>query len=126
MSKHITGSVDLFTAEEHAILARWFDVEPPGDAKSIAVESVIRRLGFTEQPGYRTLVDVAVAFIVLENTEARLPQWSASRGEEIVFGRKYRDRETVPDRKVLLGVEINPDVRGEEMMVFSQKKGATQ
>jgi hypothetical protein len=72
MSKRNTNEVALFTADEHAILARWFGVEPPGDANSIAVESAIRRLGFAEKPGYRTLLDVAVAFIALETVGAKV------------------------------------------------------
>ena len=102
MSKHRTSSVELFTPDEHAVLAQWLGVEPPGNAKRIKVEGAIKRLRFTEEPGYRTLVDVAAAFIVLENAEARLPQWGVFRDDELVLARKYRDRQKAPDRKVLL------------------------
>ena len=102
MSRQDTSSVELFTPDEHAILARWFGVEPPGNAKHHKVASAIQSLGFKEEPGYRTLVDVAVAFIVLENAEARLPQWGAFRDDELILARQYRDRGKTPDRKVLL------------------------
>jgi hypothetical protein len=102
MSKHGTGSVDLFAADEYAILARWFGVEPPGDANSIAVESAIRRLGFAEKPGYRTLLDVAVAFIALERTEPRLPRWNASSGDEVIFAQRYRTGRSAPARRILM------------------------
>jgi hypothetical protein len=102
MSKRNTNEDDLFTADEHAILARWFGVEPRGEANSITAENAINRLGFAEKPAYRTLLDVAVAFIVLRKTEPRLPQWNASRGDEVVFAHEYRDRITRPDRRILM------------------------
>ena len=98
MSKDRTNSIELFTPDEHAVLAQWFGVKPP----TINVDEAVARLGFTGQPGYRTLIDVAVAFIVLENVEGRLPQWAAFRGDNLILARKYRDREKSPDRTVLL------------------------
>jgi hypothetical protein len=102
MSKRNTNEVDLFTADEYAILARWFGAEPRDEAKSVTVENAINRLGFTEVPAYRTLLDVAVALIVLKKTEPRLPQWYASRGDKVIFAHKYRDRITRPDRRILM------------------------
>lgn len=48
MSKVRTTAVDLFTPDEHAILAQWFGVEPPDFAQDIVLEEAISRLGFSE------------------------------------------------------------------------------
>ena len=74
MSRLRKSAVELFTPDEHAILARCFGAKPPPSAAHVNVEEAIERFGFTEEPGYRTLVDVAVAFVILENVETRLPQ----------------------------------------------------
>ena len=71
MAKHSKSSVELFTPDEHAILAQWFGAEPPASSVGIDVDDAIARLGFTEEPGYRTLLDVAVAHIVLEKNASR-------------------------------------------------------
>ena len=103
MTKHSKSSVELFTPDEHAILAQWFGVEPPANARGINVDEAIARLGFTEEPGYRTLLDVAAAYIVLENVEKRLPTWAGFVGDgEFVLTRPYRDLANEPDRRILL------------------------
>jgi hypothetical protein len=70
-------AVDLFTPDEHAVLARWFNTEPPDIAKDIEPEEAASRLGFEKHPDFYLLEDAVVAFIVLEQVEQRLPQWSA-------------------------------------------------
>ena len=50
MSKVRTTAVDLFTPDEHAILARWFGVKSPAFAQDIVVEEAISRLGFDKKP----------------------------------------------------------------------------
>jgi hypothetical protein len=102
MSGYTRSSVELFTLDEHAVLAQWFAVEPSDEARQIDVKSAVERLGFKHKPGYRSLLDVAVAFIVLEHAENRLPQWASVSDEAVSLARQYRDRETAPDRKVLL------------------------
>ena len=98
-----TKAIDLFTPDEDAILACWFGVDPPASAKAIDVAEAIERLGFGEEPGHYSLLDAAVAFIVLERAEAYLPQWASVREDEgVILARKYRDRELVPERKVIL------------------------
>ena len=39
-------AVDLFTPDEHAVLAQWFKTEPPDIAKDIVPEEAAGRLGF--------------------------------------------------------------------------------
>ena len=75
---------------------------PKPSREQFAPEEAIARLGFTDEPGYRTRLDVAVAHIVLENVEERLPQWAAFVGEEFVHTRQYRDVTERPDRRILL------------------------
>jgi hypothetical protein len=102
MSKVHRTAVDLFTPDEHAVLAQWFEAKPPDAAHDIVVEEAISRLGFDKEPDLYRRIDAAVAFIVLERAEQRLPQWSAIRGDELILARKHRDGTKIPDRKVVL------------------------
>jgi hypothetical protein len=95
-------AIDLFTADEHAVLARWFGQAPPEFAKHIALEEAIRRLGFAKQPDHYRLIDAAAAFVILERVERFLPQWAISNGGNLVLGRDYRDHAKVPNRTVVL------------------------
>jgi len=94
--------VDLFTPDEHAILAEWFRVKSPVSAQDIVLDEVISRLGFDKEPGHYRLIDAAVAFIVLERVEQRLPQWSTIRDDKLIVAREYRDDTKIPNRKVVL------------------------
>jgi hypothetical protein len=102
MSKIDTTAVDLFTPDEHAILAQWFEVAPPPVARHIGPDAAVSRLGFEEEPGRYRLIDAAVAFIVLEGVEIRLPQWAASTRNGVILGREHRDGTNVPVRKIVL------------------------
>ena len=66
------------------------------------VEDAISRLGFDKQPDLYRRIDAAVAFIVLERAEQRLPQWSAIRDDELILARKHRGASKIPNRKVVL------------------------
>ena len=72
-------AVDLFTPDEHAVLAQWFNTEPPDIAKDIEPGEAAGRLGFNKYPHFYLLEDAVVASIVLEQVEQRLPHWSAVR-----------------------------------------------
>jgi len=104
MPKVRTEAVGLFTPDEDAILAKWFGVKSPQSAKGIDIAEAIERLGFDEEPGGPySLLDAAVAFIVLERVEEHLPQWaSVSEERGALLARKYRDRELIPERKIVL------------------------
>ena len=95
-------AIDLFTADQHAVLARWFSQAPPEFAKHIAPEEAICRLGFAKQPDHYRLIDAAAAFVILERVERFLPQWAISNGGNLVLGRDYRDHAKVPNRTVVL------------------------
>jgi hypothetical protein len=106
MPRFYRNTVDLFTADEHAVLANWLGVGLPKVAKvakGIEPDEAIARMGFETKPHHYRLVDAVVASIVLEKVEKRLPTWSALRADgSFVCARKYRDDEKVPNRKVLL------------------------
>jgi hypothetical protein len=102
MSKVRTTAVDLFTPDEHAILAEWFRVKSPTVAQDIVADEAISRLGVDEKRSIYRRIDAAVAFIVLERAEQRLPQWSTVRDDELILAREYRDRTKIPNRKVVL------------------------
>jgi hypothetical protein len=102
MSKVRTTAVDLFTPDEHAILAEWFERRPPAVAEDIPPDEAISRLGFDKETHFYRRIDAAVAFIVLERAEQRLPQWSAIRDDKLILGRERRGASKIPNRKVLL------------------------
>ena len=103
MPRFYREKIDLFTADEHAVLAEWFNVRPPRVAKNIEADEAMARLGFRKDPYQYLLIDAVVAFIVLEKAENRLPAWSAVRADgSFISARKYRDDDKLPNRKVLL------------------------
>jgi hypothetical protein len=94
-------AVDLFTPDEHAILADWFRTKPPGCAQDILLQDAAKRLGFTKEPCHYLLNDAVVAYIVLEQVERQLPGWSAITDDgEFVTERHFRDLSAIPHRKV--------------------------
>ena len=108
MATKTVPSVTLFTPVEHAVLARWFDVEPPPEASEIDPDTALAELGFIDKPGaIYTLFDAAAAHILLESVEGKLPQWAAvaspdAKEPRILFAREYRDPDGKPLRKVSL------------------------
>ena len=80
MSKVRRTAVDLFTPDDHAILAEWFRMKTP---VFVQEDEAISRLGFDRAPDLYRRIDAAVAFIVLERAGQRLPQWSAIRDDEV-------------------------------------------
>jgi hypothetical protein len=106
----IINSVDLFTREEHVILADWLNIEPrcenqdllEPDEALLALEFEGRASGYSEQ-------DAAVASIVLERIQETLPQWASVKvresseepavitlGREVATRRARRTIELVP------------------------------
>jgi hypothetical protein len=103
MPRFYRNTVDLFSPDEHAVLADWLGVRPPKLAKGIDPADAMARLGFEKEPNHYRLIDAVVAFIVLENAEKRLPGWSALLADgSFVSARAYRDDEKIPSRNVLL------------------------
>jgi len=103
-----TQTVDLFTKEEHVVVAGWLGVEPCCEGAGLPpIEEALGTLGFAGQATERREEDAAVASIVLERIQARLPQWATVRqlenGEkEIVLARK------IDDRRASRSIEVIP------------------
>jgi hypothetical protein len=96
--KPIQNITTIFTPEEHAIFAAWFGVKPPNEVREIEVGEALETLGFTREPnGLYRPIDAAVASILLERVQGRLPQWAvvdlaAPAGERVLLARKIRER----------------------------------
>ena len=93
--------VDIFGPAEHVVLAHWLGQRPADEAKVLSLEhalELLREAGATlpdEAP-----VEAAIAFVVLERVEERLPQWTSISDGVLQLARPYRDPNLVPDRKV--------------------------
>jgi hypothetical protein len=71
-------TVDLFTKDEHVILADWLGTKPKYEAGDYpSVVNALGNLGFEGRASGYSESDAAVAAIVLERIQARLPQWSS-------------------------------------------------
>jgi hypothetical protein len=92
----------LFTAVEHAVLAAWFGREPTSVAASINVSDALKELSFDELCMPYTQADAAVAHILLEAIEDRLPVWACRKEGEIIYARDYREPHQKPRRKATL------------------------
>ena len=74
------NTVDLFTIEEHAILAEWFSTKPKCDAGDIPTSwEALEALGFVGKASQYGEDAAAVAAVVLERIHDTLPQSSAQR-----------------------------------------------
>ena len=95
-------AVDLYTPDEHAVLADWFRAKPPRHARSISPEDAAKRLGFTKEPYHYLLSDAVIAYIVLERIERLLPGWSAITDDgAFVTERHFRNISAIPHRKIV-------------------------
>jgi hypothetical protein len=65
-------SVDLFTAHEHLILCDWFGVDPRGSER---VGDILDEWSIPEEIYGYSRPSAAVAQILLERVQDRLPQW---------------------------------------------------
>ncbi len=103
-----TNSVDLFTKEEHAIIAEWLNVEPKCDAPDMPCSwDAEDALGYKGKASGYGECDAAVADMVLERINNTLPQWASVKLREsddeeaiITLGREVRAR--LAQRKIEL------------------------
>ena len=78
-----TKTVDLFTTEEHVIIADWLGVEPKCEVPDLPnAWEVLETLGFEGQASGYSEDDAAVAGIVLERIQGTLPQWASVKLRE--------------------------------------------
>lgn len=74
------NSVDLFTQEEHVIIAEWLGVKPRCDGTDLPdVFDALETLGFVGNASGYSEEDAAVAACVLERIQDTLPQWASVR-----------------------------------------------
>ena len=69
----------LFTDIEHAVLAKWFRQRKPAAAARINVDDALAQLGFEKRCEPYSRAAAAVAHVVLEPIEVRLPVWACWR-----------------------------------------------
>jgi hypothetical protein len=75
--------VDLFTKEEHVIIADWLGVEPKCDGSKLpSVWAALETLGFEGHASGYSEDAAAVASIVLERIQGTLPQWASVKLRE--------------------------------------------
>jgi hypothetical protein len=91
----------LFTSVEHAILAEWFGQKRSAAAR-IKLDDALIQLGFGEQCEPYSQTDTAVAHIVLEAIEDRLPVWVHWTGDDLIKARMYREPHEKPRRQAVL------------------------
>jgi hypothetical protein len=95
-----TNSVDLFTTEEHAIIADWLHVKPKCDTTDMPCSwDALETLGYDGKASGYGEDDAAVADMVLERINDTLPQWASVKIREnddeeavIIRGREVRAR----------------------------------
>jgi hypothetical protein len=92
----------LFTDVEHALLASWFGQKPPTSAAHIKLDEALAFLGFKKECGPYTRTAAAVAHVVLEAIEHRLPVWACSKGGDLIQARSYRGPHQKPRRQAAL------------------------
>ena len=92
----------VFTNVEHAVLAKWFRQRKPGAAARINVDDALAQLGFEKpcEPYSRTAA--AVAHVVLEAIEDRLPVWACWKDDKLIKARSYREPHQKPQRRTAL------------------------
>lgn len=83
-----------FLPEEHRIISEWLKVEPveeiPADLNS---ETALNNLGLdNDEVRIHSNTDYAVAAILLERVQGRLPQWASVREDAVTLGRQLRDK----------------------------------
>jgi hypothetical protein len=92
----------LFTNDEHAVLSDWFGQQAPAAAAHLELEDALAQLGFGERCHPYSQTAVAVAHIVLEAIEDRLPAWACWNGDELIYARRYRKAGQKPRRRAVL------------------------
>lgn len=93
--------------DEHLILSAWFDGYTFNEDQTRPdMAGALDRHGFQKPVlDLYTRHQAAIASMLLERIDRRLPQWSVVDADGTVqFARKLRDRSTLPERRVLASV----------------------
>jgi len=95
MSQSRLDSELIFQPIEDAIFSQWLGIEPPPDAENISLYRVLDDPE-AEPGGTATLVQLnlsnAVAKLLLQGVQNRLPQWAATYEDHIELSRDYTDK----------------------------------
>ena len=81
----------LFTNVEHAVLAKWFRQRKPAGAARIRLDDALAQLGFEKPCDPYSRTAAAVAHVVLEAIEDRLPVWACRKDDKLITARSYRE-----------------------------------
>ena len=84
----------LFLPEEHKVISTWLDVEPAEELSAdLTIEKALSDLNLlVPTVSVRSTVDWAVAAILRERIQDRLPQWASVSEGKATLGRNLRDR----------------------------------
>jgi hypothetical protein len=82
-------SVDVFAADELLVLSEWFEVEHPPSERSI--EDILDEWDIPQDISEYRRLGAAVAQILLERVQDRLPQWAAVTNDSRQFARPIAD-----------------------------------
>jgi hypothetical protein len=96
------GQDGLFTDIEHAVLAKWFRQRKPAAAARIRFDDALAELGFEKRCEPYSRTSAAVAHVVLEAIEERLPVWACWKRDRLVKARSYREPHQKPQRRAAL------------------------
>ena len=94
------NTVDLFTIDEHAIIADWLGLKPRYEATDLpSAMDALKKLEFEGRASGYGEEDAAVASIVLERIQHTLPQWASVKLREneneesvITLAREIKER----------------------------------
>ena len=92
----------LFTEVEHAVLAKWFRRRKPAGVARIELDDALSELGFEQPCEPYSRIAAAVAHIVLEAIEERLPVWACWKSDKLIKARSYREPHQKPQRRAAL------------------------
>jgi hypothetical protein len=88
----------LFTTVENTVLAAWFGRTPTAAAARIELNDALKELGFETECFLYSQSDAAVAYILLEAVEDRLPVWVSWKNSELISARAHRAAYEKPRR----------------------------
>src|SRR5262245_5908263 len=92
----------LFTDVEHAVLAKWFRQRKPAGAARIPLDDALAQLGFQKSCEPYSRAAAAVAHVILEAIEERLPVWACRKDDKLITARSYREPHQKPQRRTAL------------------------
>ncbi|MFT5116030.1 MAG: hypothetical protein ACI8P9_005391 [Parasphingorhabdus sp.] len=103
-------SVELFTNEEHVVLADWLGTVPRAPSDNLPrADEALRKLGFVDNAteSKRTEKDAAVASFLLAGIQPRLPQWTTMRPSD-AGDAEYIEARTIREREISHSIELAP------------------